>query len=341
MAQGVACLAYLVEKILNIIISFAGLESQQEERFSERPYALQRLAGGTILDHVLAQLQAVPVESVILVVSEGAERVASWVEQRLPGLEVQITAVDIANGPIAALRNNVANLDAEQVLLVSGNYVAEADYRGLVSTGADVACLIQMEADAVPAEELAVNGAGVYTGEGDGAARWAGACWFRRGTDLASALSALASQESDNLAVILEHLREQGRQITTHHAFYCLDTRSVDSLLQANARLLQLGHGSQDAIERSYAEDFTVLPPVFMHETAVVQNVVIGPFVNLEAQAVVRDSVVRNSLIGVGSQVTDAILDGSLIGDKARVSGRARKVVVGDEVSMELQKEEL
>jgi glucose-1-phosphate thymidylyltransferase len=78
-----------------------------------------------------------------------------------------------------------------------------------------------------------------------------------------------------------------------------------------------------------------------MHETAVVQNAVIGPFVNLEANAVVRDSIVRNSLIGVGTHVTDAILDGSLIGDKVRISGRASKLIVGDEGSVELHKEEL
>ena len=331
---------FLAEMKLNAIISFAGLEGQQEVRFSERPYALQRLAGDTILGHVLAQLQAVSVEKVILVVSEDAELVANWVEQRLPGVEVQLTAVNEAATPLAALRDHVSNLDAQQLLLVSGNYIVEADFVGLVSTGADVACLIQTEADAVPAEKLTVDDAGFYTEQKEHEVRWAGVCWFRHGSDLAVAVGALSTQEGDKLAPLLDYLLEQGRQITMQPAFYCLDTRSSDSFLHANARLLQLGHGSQDVIERSYAEDFTVLPPVFIHETAVVQNVVIGPFVNLEANAVVRDSIVRNSLIGAGSQVTDAILDGSLIGDKARISGRASKVIVGDEENMELQKGE-
>jgi glucose-1-phosphate thymidylyltransferase len=329
-----------MERTLNVIISFAGLESEQEARFSERPYALQRLAGGTLLSHIVAQLQAVPMEKLILLVSERAELVADWVGQRLPAVEVRSTAVSEASSPIAALLDNLANLDGQQLLLISGNYVAEADYVNLVSTAADVACLIQAEADAVPAEKLAVNDAALYTGEGDCDARWAGACWFRRGTDLASALAALSAQENDKLAPLLDYLLGRGRQIISQRAYYCLDTRSSDSFLHANARLLQLGHGSQDVIERSYAEDFTVLPPVFMHETAVVQNAVIGPFVNLEANAVVRDSIVRNSLIGVGTQVTDAILDGSLIGDKVRISGRASKLIVGDEGSVELHKED-
>ena len=333
---------------MKVIISFAGLESCQEARFSGRPYALQRLAGGTLLGHILAQLQDVPMEELILVVSEEDKRVADWTEQRLTGTALTVLAVSEADSPIAGLRDCVAFLDAQPVLLVSGNYVAEADFAGLVATGADAACLIQADRDVVPAEKLAVNEAGFFIGQGAIEAHWAGACWFRHGTDLASALESLPSREpiiyeaaEAELAVLLNNSLEQGQRIKTEQAYYCLDTRSSDSFLHANARLLQLGHGSQDAIERSYAEDFTVLPPVFLHETAVVENVVIGPFVNLEANAVVRNSIVRNSLIGVGAHITNAILDGSFVGDRARISGQASKVFVGDEQSLDLEKEDI
>ncbi len=101
-------------------------------------------------------------------------------------------------------------------------------------------------------------------------------------------------------------------------------------MLHANARLLRLAHGSQDAIERSYAEDFTVIPPVFLHETAVIENSVIGPFVNLEAHAAVRDSIVRNSLIGIRTEIADAILADSLIGDDALITGRISRLTAAD-----------
>jgi hypothetical protein len=51
----------------------------------------------------------------------------------------------------------------------------------------------------------------------------------------------------------------------------------MEGLLFANARLLGLGYGSEDAVERSYVEDFTVIPPVFLHETAEIENSVVGP----------------------------------------------------------------
>jgi glucose-1-phosphate thymidylyltransferase len=99
-------------------------------------------------------------------------------------------------------------------------------------------------------------------------------------------------------------------------------------LLAANARLLTLGHGSEDAIERSYLEDFTVIPPVFVHETAVIEYAVLGPFVHVEAGAVVRNSVLRSTLIGVDALVEYALLDGAAVGDGAQLRGAAQALVL-------------
>ena len=97
-----------------------------------------------------------------------------------------------------------------------------------------------------------------------------------------------------------------------------------------NASLATTAKGTQDAIERSYAEDFTVLPPVFLHEAAVIENSVIGPFVNLEAHAVVRNSIVRNSLIGTKTEITKAILSDSLIGNNVQITGHSSTIIADD-----------
>ncbi len=322
---------------MNIIISFAGLESSQ----SSTPFALRRLAGSTILGHILALLLDLPVEKLILVVSSGLEQVERSVRESLPDLSLHMVLVEDANDPITSLNECRALLDSEQLLFVSGSYIAEAEYAALISSEAGASCLIQGEQDAVLTELLAVDDNGFLTAaEGEDRVRWAGSCWFRHGTDLVKALDAVDSQRNYSLGSLLSHLAAQGVQISTKQAFYCLDTRSVESMLHANARLLWLDHGTQDAIERSYAEDFTVLPPVFLHETAVIENSVIGPFVNLEAHAAVRNSIVRNSLIGIGTEITDAILHDSLIGDDAVITGLKSTVIADDGAIVKLGKEQ-
>ncbi len=101
-------------------------------------------------------------------------------------------------------------------------------------------------------------------------------------------------------------------------------------LLQANARLLGLGSGSQNAIERSYVEDFTVIPPVYIDDSALVFGSIIGPYTSIEAGAKINNSIVSNSIIGAGATINNALLDESLIGQAAVVNGRAEALLVGD-----------
>ena len=319
---------------MNIIISFAGLETGHDSK----PYALRRLAGSTILGHVLTLLLDLPIQKLIVVVSSGKEPVEKWVRENVSDPSLHMVLVEEAADPVSALNECGALLDSGQLLFVSGNYIAEADYLGLISSHAGASCLVQTEQDGIPAEAIPVDETGFFKAEGNIQVRWAGSCWFRHGTDLAKILD---GRRVSGLGSMLSQLADQGIQISTRQAGYCLDTRSIESMLHANARLLRLDYGSQDAIERSYAEDFTVLPPVFLHETAVIENSVIGPFVNLEAHASVQNSIVRNSLIGTGTQITDAILDNSLIGDDAVISGLKRAVIAGDGAIVNLGKEQM
>jgi len=322
---------------LNVIISFVGLEDHQEILKSRRPFALQPLAGSTILGHILERLQNVPVQSIIVVVNAGARQVDEWAQQLLPEGLLQVVTAENVDTPITALGSCGQFLNTEPALFVSGDFIVEVDYAGLASSGADVVCLIQDGQEIIPAENWSVDNNGFYTGLiGDTEVSWAGACWARHGKDLLAAITSFSTGGGTGVGALLSFLNDQGLQIATQQADTCLGTGSPGQLLHANARLMQLGYCSKDAIERSYAEEFTVLPPVFLHETAVIDNAVIGPFVNLETGAVVRDSVVSNSLIGNGAQVTDTVLDGSFIGDHAQVSGRKQVVIVGDESQLKL-----
>ncbi len=322
---------------LNVIISFAGLEDRQEIIKSKRPFALQPLAGSTILGHILERLQDVQVQSYIIGLNAGAEHIEEWAKQFLSEGLLRVVTVENASTPVMALRSFAGFIDDGPMLFVSGSFITEADYTALVCSRADVACLVQDDQGIIPAENWSVDDAGFYTSSRVGhEVYWAGSCWFRSGSDFLAAVTNLDTAGVSGVTALLSLLYEQGSKIATYKADTCLATDSPARLLHANLRLMQLGYCSEDAIERSYAEEFTVLPPVFLHETAVIDNAVIGPFVNLEADAVVRNSVVSNSLIGAGAQVTNMVLDSSLIGDRAQVSGRKQAVMVGDDSQLKV-----
>ncbi len=319
---------------LNIIISFAGLKSSQ----SSAPYALQRLAGSTILGHILVFLFDLQMDKLTLLVGSGREQVQDWMQQHLPDIALSVLLVEEADDPVSGLHACRSELDSTPTLFISGNYVIEADYPDFIVCEAKASCLLQGEQGSTPSELLRIDEAGFLTAAADAReALWAGSCYFQSGLDLGRALDAMDRQGSRGVGSLLSQLAAQGAEISTKQAVHCLKIQSNEDMLHANAWLLRIDHGSQDAIERSYAEDFTVIPPVFLHETAVIEYSVIGPFVNLEAHASVRNSVVRNSVIGLGAQIADAVLDGSLIGDNAVITGQTSALIAGDGVTIEIR----
>ena len=117
---------------------------------------------------------------------------------------------------------------------------------------------------------------------------------------------------------------------------FWLDAGKPGYMLDTNARLLGLGYGTEDAIELSYAGEFTVLPPVYLHESARVENSVIGPYVSIGADAVVKNSIIRNSIIDNGAHIEKAILEDSLIGENTEIIGTYKKLFIGDNSKVEV-----
>ena len=238
---------------MNVIISFAGLGENLGIFKNNRPYPLQRLAGSTILGHVLAMLQDVLENKFTIILEEGGEPVSRWAIKFLPGVSCRIVEVGEGVGPLSALIRYHTYPSDDEILFVFGNYLVEADYRSLVSTEVDAACLITKPG--VGDNVFSIDEDGYFLSGMEGfAVGWTGVCWFRRGKDLKRMLESPLSPEEDKVPAFLIRLLGQGLKIKTQEAFICLDSRSTGDLLHANESLLKLGHGSENAIERSYAE---------------------------------------------------------------------------------------
>jgi len=108
-----------------------------------------------------------------------------------------------------------------------------------------------------------------------------------------------------------------------------LDAGKPDALLETNRYLLEHGRdNSAAAIER---EGITVIPPVYIHPEADVKASVIGPHVSIGKQAVIENSVVRNSIVEQGAHISSMVMEGSLIGRQADVEGRPECMNIGDD----------
>jgi glucose-1-phosphate thymidylyltransferase len=293
---------------VNLCILYAGIEDEGQIWPDKRSLALQRIAGSNVLGHVLNQLWDAHPDQVLVVVQQDEEAIAAWFLEQIPHIDAKVISVPPGTKPLQALAVCRDYCDKEPLLVTLGSNVTEANYKLLERHTADVISFTR------PRQEN----------------DWTGVCYFQRGVDCFAALDEARMAGMPSLAAFVEALQQVNLHLEKQPATMSLETKTAADLLFANARLLGLGYGTEDAIERSYMEDFTVLPPVYMHETAVIENAVIGPFANIEAGAIIRDSVVRNSLIGRDSDILNVVLDGSIIGANAQVSASGHALFVED-----------
>jgi glucose-1-phosphate thymidylyltransferase len=73
-----------------------------------------------------------------------------------------------------------------------------------------------------------------------------------------------------------------------------------------------------------------LIPPVYVAPSARVEHSIVGPYVTIAEHGVVKQSIIRDSIIDEGASIDDTMLDRSLIGKDAIVRGRYRVLNVGD-----------
>lgn len=127
----------------------------------------------------------------------------------------------------------------------------------------------------------------------------------------------------------LQLMIERGERMKTFDINGWYDCGKPETLLSTNRHLLE-------SLPPSTSRDGVILqPPVFVSQRAKVINSVIGPFTTIADDAHVENSIIRNSIVSEGSDVMDALLEDSIVGNKARVRGSYKKINIGDSSELE------
>lgn len=294
---------------MKIIIPLTKKDSPLSNLAPERPEPLMSLAGNTTLGHLLILLQSVATEEVLFVTGQDGEITQPWLAEHFPALKATFVYAETAgrSKSILACRDY---LDDGDVLVVSGRSLSEADYANIPDPAADIVVMTRPD-------------------EPDADANiW----WFKNGRSLLAALKA-----TTNYNDAVKHMRNEGAVILRKPVNQWLDARTADTLLNANKRLLALGRGATpEAIDRSYAEDFTVLPPVYIAPDAFIESGVIGPYTHIGSGVTVKNAIVSNSIIEDGAAIENCILNGSIVGKNTRITGKIQKLFIGDDSTIQL-----
>lgn len=333
---------------MKTIIPLAGYGTRMRPHTWSRAKPLLNVAGKTIIGHLLDLMMEILTDEVIFVVGYKGEEIEAWLRANYPQLEMRFVVQEEALGQAHALWLCRDYLDEGEVLIAFGDGIVEADYSHIPEPGLDGVLLVQPMEDPRTFGVVVRDGTGLVTDFIEKPTGFehreviAGIYWFRNGRFLANALNTVITEKRQSkgeyyLVDAYKVMLEQGAKIGAKPTRFWLDAGKPDFMLAANTRLLGLGYGATpDAIERSYAEDFTVIPPVFIDETAVVETAVVGPYASIHAGAVIKNAIVRRSIVDAGARVENCLLDGSLVGEHATITGKPMSLFVGDDSVLEI-----
>jgi glucose-1-phosphate thymidylyltransferase len=323
---------------MKVIIPAAGAGTRLRPHTHTTPKALVQVAGKPILGHILDRLSVLDVAEFIFIIGYMGEKIKNYVDSHY---NFKTTYVEQKQRLGLGYAINLARdcVDGHPVLITLDDTILEVDLMPLVqdSFSSIGACevdnpkrfgVIELENGFIknliekpenPPTNLAI--VGIY--------------YIQNTPLLFECLQEVIEKDirtkneyqlTDGLQLMLE----KGEKMKAVPIDGWYDCGKPESLLATNRYLLQ------KQLRHYNLPDSIVIPPVFIADTAEISNSVIGPFVSIADGTKVNRAIVKDTIINENAQVENVLLNQSLIGENAIVSGRYSRLNVGDSSQIEL-----
>lgn len=123
-----------------------------------------------------------------------------------------------------------------------------------------------------------------------------------------------------------QYMIDAGAKLQVRDVAGWYDAGKLDTLLATNRVMLERGR----ARKPEWLTGATITEPVYIEDGVVCEGATIGPNVSIGAGTEVRNSVLRDTILGSNSKVTGCDLRNSMIGDHAVLDGVHGEASVGD-----------
>jgi glucose-1-phosphate thymidylyltransferase len=118
---------------------------------------------------------------------------------------------------------------------------------------------------------------------------------------------------------------EQGKRILAAEVGGWYDCGALGTLLETNETLLRTG-----AARRRDFPGVTIHDPVYIEDGVTIERSEIGPNVSIEHGTRIRDSKVRNAIVGRHAVLSRSTLDGAVLGNHVVLEGFRGSMTLGD-----------
>ena len=318
---------------MKAIIPVAGVGSRLRPHTLSNPKVLLNVAGKPIIGHIMDKLIASGIDEASVIVGYMGDMIEKWLlkhysikftfvtQKELLGLAHAIWMCKpyvTENEPLFIILGDTifdVNLDAVLKSPFSTLGVKEVDdprrFGVAVTRNETIQKLV--EKPDTPVSNLAI--VGLY--------------FLKQAGSLFSSIDYLIDNDIKTkgeyqLTDALQLMIERGETFTTFTVHGWYDCGKSETLLSTNEILLK-----DNSSTKQYPGSI-INNPVFIADSARLENAIIGPNTTIGEHAVITNAIIKDSIIGNDSMVEHIILEQSIVGNNASITGTARKINIGD-----------
>ena len=319
---------------MDIILPVAGFGTRLRPQTWTKPKPLVSVAGKPMLEHVLDRVLPLEPAQVVFITGFLGDQIETWARDNLNVPVAFVEQPEMRGQTDAILRTR--ELVAGDALILFPDMLFEADFSQLRDVLADVVMFTKevedpsalgiavvedgrivrlIEKPQEPISKLAVIG--IY--------------YVRHMPDLYAAIEeqmrrGLSLKNEYFIADAIQLMIDAGARVIPLPVTEWEDCGNAETLLSTNRYLLQ-----RQQPEVSARNGSVIVAPSFVADDAIIEGSVVGPFASIGSRVTIRDSIVRDCIVEERARISEAILDRSIVGRRARISGLARGLNVGDD----------
>jgi glucose-1-phosphate thymidylyltransferase len=324
---------------MKAIIPVAGIGSRLRPHTHTQPKSLIPVAGNTILGHIIERLLAGGIRDFVFIIGYLGEKIESYVKREYPHIRAEFVVQQPREGLghalyvaretyrhepdiIIILGDTIVEVDMDKLLTYPGTILAvkkvdTPSLFGVTELGPDDFVTKVVEKPKIPKSNIAL--VGLYK--------------IHEPEKLVQALEFLLQHDIKtlgeyHLSDALMHMVRQGEKMATLAVDSWFDCGRKETLLQANAILLNRLVGQQ-ASQQQFP-DTIILPPVSIGQNCQISHSIIGPNVAIGDYAIVTSSILHDSIIGSYSELRNTVMHDSIVGSDASLLGLSHSFNIGD-----------
>lgn len=318
---------------MRAIIPVAGIGTRLQPHTFSTPKVLLNVGGKPIIAHILDKLLDEGIDKATFVIGYLGDMIKEYIEKTYPSMKSSFVEQETMEGLGHAIYTAIPTFDDDEVFIILGDTIFDVNLKNVFKNKISSLGVKQVEdprrfgvavtkngfieklieKPQTPVSNLAL--VGLY--------------YVSDKKALIESLNELVEKNIRTkgelqLTDALQIMIDKGEKITTFPVDGWYDCGKPETLLSTNRFLLD-----QKGFSKKY-ENVVINHPVYISESAEVENSVIGPHATISSGCKVKECIIKNSIVGSNAQVEKALLDNSIIGNNALVRGAYKRLNSGD-----------